>query len=160
MLWTRLWCCWCWCWFWFGKNRQCIAMPKQNLILRLEKKIRLVSGVQNDSYQNCWSLMSGRGKKTWLMVRKKKDKVAWRGLIFFGNDLLYQCNGWTTWMDWMCGAGLYTFLFPNCTHQCWSCISRKISSYLFQKKCPETSVAQLVGLSMSPANPQKLSASA
>ena len=29
--------------------------------------------------------------------------------------MIFSINGWTTWMDWMCGAGLNTFLFPDRT---------------------------------------------
>ena len=107
MLWTRLWYCWCWCWFWFGKNRQCIAMPKQNMILMLEKKIQIgfrcskcfISKLLNNNVEK-------RKKPDWWWGKRRTE------LLEEGSSslaIIFSINGWTTWKDWMCGGW---FIYP------------------------------------------------
>ena len=87
-------------------------MPKQNLILMLEKnsdwfQVFKMFHIKIFEYQ-CWE-----EEKTDWWWGKRRTKLLGEGSSSLA--MIFSINRWTTWMDWMFGAGLYTFLFRNCT---------------------------------------------
>ena len=88
-------------------------MPKQNLILMFEKKIQIGFRCSKCFISKFLNINVKKRKKTDWWWGKRRTKLLGEGSSSLA--MIFSINGWTTWMDWMFGAGLYTFLFRNCT---------------------------------------------